>query len=91
VNKTLPITRVDVVRAAYGLIDEYGSEALARAMDRASAVRRDGFESVRPICLRANARWLHGPRPDSSDPEEMPPPGPRSGALILALAHLVGH
>jgi hypothetical protein len=46
VNKTLPITRVDVVRAAYGLIDEYGSEALARAMDRASAVRRDGFESV---------------------------------------------
>lgn len=45
-TKTLPITRADIVRVAYEMIDEYGSEALAKAMYRARELRREGFESV---------------------------------------------
>ena len=45
-DRTLPLTRSDIERAARLMIDDYGSDALAKAMDRAYELRREGYESV---------------------------------------------
>lgn len=43
---TIPIDRKGIVRAAEGMIDSYGSQALTKAMERAQEMRAEGFESV---------------------------------------------
>jgi len=46
VIKTLPITRTDIVRAAEIMIDDYGTDALTKAVERAQELRSEGFESA---------------------------------------------
>lgn len=43
---TLPIGRQGIVRAADEMIDNYGTLALTKAMERAQEMRAEGFESV---------------------------------------------
>ena len=43
---TLPIGREGIVRAAEVMIDDYGAQALAKAMERAQELRSEGFESI---------------------------------------------
>ena len=43
---TLPIDHQGIVRAAEEMIGDYGSQALAKAKNRAQELRSEGFDSV---------------------------------------------
>ncbi len=43
---TTPIGREGIVRAGEVMIDDYGAQALAKAMERAQELRSEGFESI---------------------------------------------
>lgn len=43
---TLPIDHQSILRAAEEMINDYGSQALAKATQRSEELRLEGFESV---------------------------------------------
>ncbi len=82
---TLPIDRKGIVRAADEMINVYGSQALAKAMERAQEVRAEGFESIANtwylICQAIEDRedlWANhggdGPRPSPSGSQDLATP-----------------